>query len=161
MSPNLTTATQSAASATASDRLPWAGLLALAMAGFICILTETLPAGLLPQIGDGLGVSEALAGQLVTLYALGSLLAAIPFTTATRGWRRKPLLLLCVIGFLVFNSVTALSLHADAGCPFLGRCFCRCLVGNDSRLCPTYGTGCAQGSGHGSGNGRLCLHDPL
>jgi predicted MFS family arabinose efflux permease len=86
-----------------------AGLLALAMAGFICILTETLPAGLLPQIGEGLGVSEALAGQLVTLYAIGSLLAAIPVTTATRGWRRKPLLLLCIIGFLVFNSATAIS----------------------------------------------------
>ncbi|QWU18316.1 MFS transporter [Paenibacillus sophorae] len=79
------------------------------MAGFICILTETLPAGLLPQIGEGLGVSEAIAGQLVTLYAAGSLLAAIPLTTATRGWRRRPLLLLCIIGFLLFNSVTALS----------------------------------------------------
>ncbi|AIQ12223.1 MFS transporter [Paenibacillus durus] len=105
----MTSAAQSAASAASSDRLPWAGLLALAMAGFICILTETLPAGLLPQIGEGLGVSEAIAGQLVTLYSLGSLLAAIPLTTATRGWRRKPLLLLCIIGFLVFNSVTALS----------------------------------------------------
>ncbi|HSI95376.1 MAG TPA: hypothetical protein VK938_04730 [Methylophilaceae bacterium] len=31
-------------------------------------MTETMPAGLLPQIGQGL----ALAGQLVTLYALGS-----------------------------------------------------------------------------------------
>nr|WP_179037842.1 MFS transporter [Paenibacillus sp. URB8-2] len=79
------------------------------MAGFICILTETLPAGLLPQIGEGLGVSEAIAGQLVTLYAIGSLLAAIPLTTATREWRRKPLLLLCIIGFLLFNSVTAIS----------------------------------------------------
>lgn len=92
-----------------SERLPWAGLLALAMTGFICILTETVPAGLLLQIGDGLGVSEALAGQLVTLYALGSLLAAIPLTAATRGWRRRPLLLLCIIGFLIFNTITAFS----------------------------------------------------
>lgn len=92
-----------------SKRLPWAGLLALAMAGFICILTESLPAGLLPQIAQDLGVREAFAGQLVTLYAIGSLLAAIPLTTATRGWRRRPLLLLCIIGFLVFNTITALS----------------------------------------------------
>lgn len=95
--------------APSSKRLPWAGLLALAMAGFICILTESLPAGLLPQIAQDLGVREALAGQLVTLYAIGSLLAAIPLTTATRGWRRRPLLLLCIIGFLVFNTITALS----------------------------------------------------
>nr|WP_309272580.1 MFS transporter [Paenibacillus sp.] len=92
-----------------SERFPWGGLIALAMAGFIGVLTETLPAGLLPQISAGLGISEALTGQLVTSYALGSLLAAIPLTTATSGWRRRPLLLLCLIGFLVFNSVTALS----------------------------------------------------
>ncbi|WP_186323427.1 MFS transporter [Paenibacillus xylanexedens] len=94
---------------SSSLRFPWVGLLALAMAGFICILTESLPAGLLPQIAQDLGVTEALAGQLVTLYAVGSLLAAIPLTTATRGWRRRPLLLLCIIGFLVFNTITAIS----------------------------------------------------
>ncbi|NMI05646.1 MFS transporter [Paenibacillus sp. SZ31] len=92
-----------------SERLPWAGLLALAMAGFICILTESLPAGLLPQIAKDLGITEALTGQLVTLYAIGSLAAAIPLTAATRGWRRRPLLLVCISGFLVFNTVTALS----------------------------------------------------
>ncbi|WP_152395946.1 MFS transporter [Paenibacillus guangzhouensis] len=92
-----------------SPRLPIAGLLALAMAGFICILTESLPAGLLPQIAQDLGITEPLAGQLVTVYAIGSLVAAIPLTTATREWRRRPLLLLCIIGFLIFNTVTALS----------------------------------------------------
>ncbi|MDQ0195042.1 MFS transporter [Paenibacillus wynnii] len=109
MSQNTTFVTQSASSTPSFERLPWTGLLALAMTGFICILTETIPAGLLLQIGEGLGVSEALAGQLVTLYALGSLLAAIPLTTATRGWRRRPLLLMCILGFLVFNTVTTLS----------------------------------------------------
>ncbi|MBJ2260929.1 MULTISPECIES: MFS transporter [Pseudomonas] len=91
------------------ERLPMAGLLALATAGFITILTEAMPAGLLPQMSAGLGVSEALVGQLVTLYALGSLLAAIPLTIATRGWRRRPLLMLAIGGFALVNSVTALS----------------------------------------------------
>lgn len=109
MNLNPASVTQSASSAVPSERLPWAGLLALAMTGFICILTETIPAGLLLQIGHGLGVSEAFAGQLVTLYALGSLLAAIPLTTMTRGWRRRPLLLMCILGFLVFNTVTTFS----------------------------------------------------
>ena len=94
---------------TAPHRLPIAGLLALAMTGFICIVTETLPAGLLPQVSAGLGVSQAWAGQMVTAYALGSLLAAIPLTIATRGWRRRTVLLMTIIGFLVFNSATALS----------------------------------------------------
>jgi predicted MFS family arabinose efflux permease len=93
------------------DALPLGGLLALACAGFITILTEAMPAGLLPQMSEGLGVSPALIGQLVTVYALGSLLAAIPLTLLTRGWRRRPLLLLAIGGFALVNSITALSSH--------------------------------------------------
>ncbi|MCZ2498856.1 MFS transporter [Xylophilus sp. Kf1] len=92
-----------------TDRLPVAALLALAMTGFICIVTETLPAGLLPQVGAGLGISPAMAGQLVTAYAVGSLTAAIPLTIATRGWRRRNALMLTIVGFLLFNSITAVS----------------------------------------------------
>lgn len=92
-----------------SEKLPLGALLALAMTGFICIVTETLPAGLLPEIGSGLGVSASLAGQMVTVYALGSLLAAIPLTIATQSWRRRTVLLVTIVGFLVFNSLTALS----------------------------------------------------
>nr|WP_262380159.1 MFS transporter [Pseudomonas sp. WS 5146] len=79
------------------------------MTGFICIVTETLPAGLLPLISDGLAISPSMAGQMVTAYALGSVLAVIPMTIATRGWRRRNVLLLTIVGFLLFNSITALS----------------------------------------------------
>ena len=92
-----------------TERLPMGALLALAMTGFICIVTETLPAGLLAQISSGLQVSSSLAGQMVTVYALGSLLAAIPLTIATQGWRRRHVLLLTIVGFLLFNSITAWS----------------------------------------------------
>ncbi len=95
--------------AAGTERLPMAALLALAMTGFICILTETLPAGLLPLLAGGLQVSQALAGQTVTAYAVGSLLAAIPLTIATRRWPRRNVLLLTIVGFLLFNSITALS----------------------------------------------------
>ncbi len=94
-----------------TEKLPIWGLLALAMTGFIAILTETMPAGLLPQIGAGLHVSAALTGQLVSLYALGSLVSAIPITAALQGWRRRPRLLLAVVGFLLFNTITALSFN--------------------------------------------------
>jgi predicted MFS family arabinose efflux permease len=92
-----------------SERLPLASLLALAMAAFITILTEALPAGLLPQMAQGLAVSEAWVGQTVTIYAVGSLVAAIPLTIATQGVRRRPLLLAAIVGFVVANTVTALS----------------------------------------------------
>ncbi|VVO38156.1 Purine efflux pump PbuE [Pseudomonas fluorescens] len=91
------------------DRLPLAALLALATAGFITVMTEALPAGLLPQMSSGLNVSQALVGQLVTLYAMGSIVAAIPLTIATRGWRRRPLLLSAIGGFAIANSITAVS----------------------------------------------------
>ncbi|HCM9621402.1 TPA: MFS transporter [Enterobacter cloacae subsp. cloacae] len=81
------------------------------MTGFVCIVTETIPAGLLPQISAGLSISQSAAGQMVTAYALGSLLAAIPLTIATQGWRRRNVLLLTLGGFLVFNSITAYSSH--------------------------------------------------
>lgn len=79
------------------------------MTGFTAILTETLPAGLLPRIAHGLGVTESMAGQTVTAYAVGSLIAAIPLTAWTQGWRRKPTLLTAIVGFLIFNTVTAMS----------------------------------------------------
>ncbi|KPA88799.1 arabinose efflux permease family protein [Pseudomonas asplenii] len=101
----------SATSSAETDRLPLSGLLALAAAGFITILTEALPAGLLPQMSTDLGVSQALVGQLITAYALGSLLAAIPLTLLTQGWRRRPLLLGAVAGFALVNAVTAVSSH--------------------------------------------------
>ena len=42
------------------------------MAGFITILTEALPAGLLPQMSDSLAISESFRiVQFVTMYAIG------------------------------------------------------------------------------------------
>jgi len=76
-----------AAPSAAADRLPMGGLLALAMTGFIAVLTENMPAGLLPEISRGMGVSQALAGQLVTLYALGAVVAAIPLMGRLAGGR--------------------------------------------------------------------------
>lgn len=92
-----------------AERLPILRLSIFAAAGFLAFMTETTPDGLLPQIARGLSVSQGAAGQLVTLYALGSVLAAIPVITATRGVRRRPLLLTAIVGLFVFNTVTALS----------------------------------------------------
>lgn len=104
------TAPPSSGSARArADRLPWAALLVMALMGFLLIATETMPAGLLPQISAGLGTSEGAVGQLVSAYALGTIIATIPLVALTRGMRRKPVLLVGVLGFLLVNTVTALS----------------------------------------------------
>lgn len=86
-----------------------AALLALTTAAFVTVLTEALPAGVLPGMSAGLGVGEPAAGQAVTIYALGTALTAIPLSAATATWSRKRLLLAGVAGFAVANTVTALS----------------------------------------------------
>lgn len=106
-----TTSARAASATHASERgrFPLSGLLALAATGFLTMLTETIPAGLLPQIGAGLAVSPARAGQLLSIYAAGSMVAAIPLTALTRGMPRRRLLLVTIVTVAVVNLLTAVS----------------------------------------------------
>nr|BFD83709.1 MFS transporter [Streptomyces sp. Xyl84] len=89
--------------------LPLSPLLALATAAFMAIVTEALPAGVLPEMARGLSVGESAAGQTLTVYAVATGLTALPVTAATAAWRRKRLVLAAVVTFAVANTVTALS----------------------------------------------------
>lgn len=91
------------------DRLQVWPLLALTTAAFLAILTEALPAGVLPEMAAGLSVSESAAGQTLTVYALATGLSAIPVTAATAAWPRRRLMLAAVAAFAVANAVTAVS----------------------------------------------------
>lgn len=86
-------------------RLPMLGLLALACGAFITVLTECIVAGLMPAMSRDLGIGEALVGQLTTVYALGSLLTAIPMVKLTSHLPRRPLLMAAILGFALVNSV--------------------------------------------------------
>ncbi|WP_316521304.1 MFS transporter [Kitasatospora brasiliensis] len=97
------------ASGPQPPRLPWPALLAMSTGGFVTVMTEALPAGVLPAMSAGLGVGQSAAGQSVTLYAVGSIAAAIPLTAATGHLPRKPLLLFAIAGFAAANAVTAVS----------------------------------------------------
>lgn len=99
----------SASTVESSTRFPLSGLAALGTAGFVTIMTEALPAGVLPGMSHDLGVSGSAAGQTVTIYAIGSALAAVPLTSATLGWPRRHLLLVAIAGFAFANTVTAIS----------------------------------------------------
>ncbi|MGW4059799.1 MFS transporter [Amycolatopsis sp. NPDC004747] len=93
-----------------AERLPLPPLIALFTAGLITTLTEALPAGVLPQMSRALDVSESVAGQTVTIYAVATLLTAIPVTLATASWPRRHLFLTALAGFVLANLVTAVSL---------------------------------------------------
>lgn len=90
-------------------KLPLFKLLAFSLISFICVMTETLPSGLLPEISESLNVPSSYAGQLVTVYALGSFISAIPIVLKTQTWNRKPLFLFGLLLFLLMNTVTVFS----------------------------------------------------
>ena len=94
---------------SAPPRLPLGALLSLAAAGFITIMLETMPAGFLPALSGDLRVSEAAAGQTVTVFAIGSIAAAIPVISLTMGWARRRLLLIALAGYVLTSVGTALS----------------------------------------------------
>ncbi|MFC0435213.1 MFS transporter [Kutzneria buriramensis] len=93
----------------ATTRLPRAAVFALFLSGFIGILTECLPAGLLPEISHTLATDVALTGQIVTIYALATAVAAIPLSRLTARWNRKTVVLLALAVVAVTNALTALS----------------------------------------------------
>ncbi len=106
-----TSQTELRADSPAADnrKLPWSPLLALGTAAFMGILTEALPAGVLPEMAGDLSVSESAMGQALTIYALATGLSAIPLATVTAAWSRKMLLLVAVVAFAIANTVTAIS----------------------------------------------------
>jgi predicted MFS family arabinose efflux permease len=103
----MTTTSSGTPSRTRQAGLPWSALLALGTAVFITSLTETLPAGVLPEMSASLGTSSGATGQAVTVYAAGTASTAIPLATATASVPRKPLLLGAMAVFLVANTLTA------------------------------------------------------
>lgn len=92
-----------------SARLPVGGLLALAAVVFTGVVTEILPAGLLPQMSADLGISDSQVGALVAVYAVATAITAIPLTALTRALPRRTLLVSLVLGFALVNAVTALA----------------------------------------------------
>ena len=98
------------------DTFPWWGLLALATAAFTDVVTDLLPAGLLPQMSRSLHVPEARVGLLVSAFAIASALAAIPVTAVLRGLPRTvnnlcvaSLIAACAAGHAIADQAAARS----------------------------------------------------
>jgi predicted MFS family arabinose efflux permease len=100
-----------AATTHAGDRQTFSWFIVGLMASvtFLGILSELVPSGVLPQMTDGLGVTETQVGFLVGVYALASAIFAIPLVTTTLAVNRKALLMALLIGFAVSNVIVAIS----------------------------------------------------
>src|SRR5215468_3501444 len=90
-------------------RLPLLGLLALSAAACIDVMTDLLPAGLLPQMGASLRVPDSRIGYLVSAFAIASAVAAIPVTAALGRIPRRVALIGALAGFALCNVATAVS----------------------------------------------------
>jgi predicted MFS family arabinose efflux permease len=99
-----------------------AGLVTLAAAAFVAVTTETLPTGLLPQIGAGFHVSQAEAGTLIGVYALVVALGSVPLAIVTNRLPRKALILftLSAYGLSAILTVATSSFAVAVGSRVIG-----------------------------------------
>jgi predicted MFS family arabinose efflux permease len=143
------------------------GLLLLALSVFAVVTTEVLPVGLLPQIAQSFGGTEATIGLLVTLYAALVAILAVPLTLATRRVPRKLLLLTATGCFVVGNAVAGLApdLAVLAAARALGGAahavFFSVCIGYAARLVPPASTGKALALVSGGISAAFVLGVPL
>ncbi|WP_411731546.1 MFS transporter [Paeniglutamicibacter sp.] len=82
-------------------------LYALALGGFGIGLTEFVIMGLLPEVAADFGVTETVAGYLISGYALAVAIGAIIFTAVLSRLDRKKSLLFLMLLFIIGNLLSA------------------------------------------------------
>jgi len=85
------------------------GLIALALGGFGIGLTEFVIMGLLPQVAADFHVTEAVAGWLISGYALAVVVGALALTAAVTRFERKPVLAALMVLFIAGNLISVLA----------------------------------------------------
>ncbi|WP_156758135.1 MFS transporter [Actinokineospora pegani] len=90
-------------------RVQRAPIAALATSSFIFVTAETLPVGLLPEIAQGVGVSEARVGFLLTSYAALAAITTIQATALTMRVRRHRLMVVLALVFAVSQAAAAVA----------------------------------------------------
>jgi len=86
---------------------PW--LIPLVLAMFAFGTGDFIVAGILRELADGLAVSEAVAGQLVTVYSVVYAVTAPVAAVVTARWSRRGLMVGGMSLFVASNAVAALS----------------------------------------------------
>ena len=81
-------------------------MLALALGGFGIGTTEFVAMGLLPEMASGLGVSEPVAGHVISAYALGVVVGAPLIAALTARVPRRTLLMALMVAFTVGNAAS-------------------------------------------------------
>ncbi|MET6990735.1 MFS transporter [Sediminicola arcticus] len=84
-------------------------LIALAIGGFGIGMTEFVIIGILPDVANALSITIPQAGHFIAAYALGVVVGAPLFTSIGGKWPAHKVLLVLMLWFTVFNTLSAFS----------------------------------------------------
>ncbi|MGE8153240.1 MFS transporter [Pseudomonas vancouverensis] len=87
----------------------WLSVFSVALGAFAFVTTEYLPVGVLPQIADSLGVTDGIAGLMVTVPGVVAALAAPAIMLGAGRMNRRLLLLVLTLLLVASNLVSALA----------------------------------------------------
>ena len=92
-----------------TSEFPFRPIVLLSLAVFVTVTAEFMPTGLLPQIAEGLAVTEAQVGLLVTIFAATVVVTAMALSILTRRFSRKSLVITALLVMALSNIVAALA----------------------------------------------------
>lgn len=87
----------------------WLPTVSLSLAAFIFVTSEFIPVGLLTEIAQGFGRTNADTGLMMTIYAWIVALASVPFTAFAGRMNRRPLMLSLIGLFVLAHALSAVA----------------------------------------------------
>lgn len=88
-------------------------ILPLTLGGLSIGTTEFVMMGILPQLAESFKISISEAGHFISLYALGVVIGAPLIVFLSGRWKPKKILLILMVLFTFFNSLSLLSWNAE------------------------------------------------
>lgn len=87
----------------------WLPTISLSLAAFIFVTSEFIPVGLLTEIAQGFGRTNADTGLMMTIYAWIVALASVPLTAFAGRINRRPLMLSLIGLFVLAHGLSAVA----------------------------------------------------
>lgn len=88
---------------------PWLALVILGSATFTMVTAEMLPAAVLPQMSEGLGVGEPQIGLLVSIWAAAVVVGSFPLVRFARRWNRRSVIIVALAVLATSAALTAIA----------------------------------------------------
>ena len=104
-----TTSNRVVEAARPTSRMPWPSLLVLGAATFVMVTAEMVPTAVLPEMSEGLGVSEAQTGMLVSVWAAVVVVGSFPLVRLTQRFDRRAVIVWSLVALAASVAVTAMA----------------------------------------------------